>query len=156
MSLNCSRNPLRVPVQVQMKTHFNSLSGRRLFLSGAIFFLLSGSAPLLDAKECGRVFEENKEKILSSENYVAEGCVFATGKMISRSGNREIGYSKAKLDAISNVISFLEAKVDWPKKIPAGLRKRIWAEYLKKYNFAGDDWFKKVVEYENKVLKERK
>ena len=118
-------------MQVQMKTHFKSLSGRRLLLSGAIFFLLSGSAPLLDAKECSRVFEENKEKILSSENYVAEGCVFATGKMISRSGNREIGYSKAKLDAISNVISFLEAKVDWPKKIPAGLRKRIWAEYLK-------------------------
>lgn len=29
------------------------------------------------------------------------------------------------------MISFLEAKVDWPKKIPAGLRKRIWAEYLK-------------------------
>ena len=60
-----------------------------------------------------------------------------------------------KLRALQDAANFTEQMVvqeEW-KMLPYG---DVWAEYLKKYNFAGDDWFKKVVEYENKVLKERK
>ena len=34
--------------------------------------------------------------------------------------------------------------------------KDIWEEYLNRYNFEKDDWFKKALEYENKFLRERK
>ena len=60
-----------------------------------------------------------------------------------------------KLRALQDAANFTEQMVVQAecKMLPYG---DVWAEYLKKYNFAGDDWFKKVVEYENKVLKERK
>ena len=60
-----------------------------------------------------------------------------------------------KLRALQDAANFTEQMVvqEECKMLPYG---DVWAEYLKKYNFAGDDWFKKVVEYENKVLKERK
>ena len=60
-----------------------------------------------------------------------------------------------KLRALQDAANFTEQMVvqEECKMLPYG---DVWAEYLKKYNFAGADWFKKVVEYENKVLKERK
>ncbi len=60
-----------------------------------------------------------------------------------------------KLRALQDAANFTEQMVvqEECKMLSYG---DVWAEYLKKYNFAGDDWFKKVVEYENKVLKERK
>ena len=60
-----------------------------------------------------------------------------------------------KLRALQDAANFTEQMVvqEECKMLPYG---DVWAEYLKKYNFAGDDWFKKVVEYENEVLKERK
>ena len=60
-----------------------------------------------------------------------------------------------KLRALQDAANFTEQMVvqEECKMLPYG---DVWTEYLKKYNFAGDDWFKKVVEYENKVLKERK
>ncbi len=60
-----------------------------------------------------------------------------------------------KLRALQDAANFTEQMVvqEECKMLPYG---DVWAEYLKKYNFAGDYWFKKVVEYENKVLKERK
>ena len=60
-----------------------------------------------------------------------------------------------KLRALQDAANFTEQMVvqEECKMLPYG---DVWAEYLKKYNFAGDDWFKKVIEYENKVLKERK
>ncbi len=60
-----------------------------------------------------------------------------------------------KLRVLQDAANFTEQMVvqEECKMLPYG---DVWAEYLKKYNFAGDDWFKKVVEYENKVLKERK
>ena len=86
---------------------------------------------MLYAKECANAFEKNKKIILASKSFVADGYVFATGKMISHSTNREVGFSKAKLEAVSNIVHFLESKVDWPKEISPVLRKRIWSEYLK-------------------------
>ncbi len=60
-----------------------------------------------------------------------------------------------KLRALQDAANFTEQMVvqEECKMLPYG---DVWTEYLKKYNFAGDDWFKKVVEYENEVLKERK
>ena len=86
---------------------------------------------MLYAKENSVVFEKNKKNILVSKSFVTDGYIFATGKMLSRSTNREVGFSKAKLKAISNIIYFLESKIDWPKEISPALRSKIWHEYLK-------------------------
>ena len=86
---------------------------------------------MLYADECSRIFEKNKEKILASRYFSSNGYIFAVGKMISRSRNKGIGFSKSKLDAINNFSYFLETKIDWPQNIHPSLRKRIIAEYLK-------------------------
>ena len=39
------------------------------------------------------------------------------------------------------------------KTLPYG---DVWEEYLKRYGYAGSDWFRSVCEYEEKVLKERR
>ena len=39
------------------------------------------------------------------------------------------------------------------KTLPYG---DVWEEYLKRYGYAGSDWFRSVREYEEKVLKERR
>ena len=116
---------------MQMKMLSNIISVKRLLLTGAIFFISLTYTPMLYAKECANAFEKNKKIILASKSFVADGYVFATGKMLSHSTNREVGFSKAKLEAVSNIVHFLESKVDWPKEISPGLRKRIWSEYLK-------------------------
>lgn len=116
---------------MQMKMRSDMTMMKRLLLSGAIFFLSFGNTLMLYARECSAVFENNKKKILDSKSFVVDGYIFATGKMLSRSSNREVGFSKAKLEAVSNIVYFLESKVDWPQKISPVLRKRVWDEYLK-------------------------
>ncbi len=61
----------------------------------------------------------------------------------------------AKMKALQDCANFTEQMVvqEECKMLPYG---DIWTEYLKKYRFAGDDWFKEVAAYEKKVLKERK
>ena len=114
-----------------MKMHSDMTMMKRLLLAGAIFFLALGNTPMLYAKECSTVFENNKKNILASKSFVTDGYIFATGKMLSKSSNREVGFSKAKLEAVSNIVYFLESKVDWPENISPVLRKRVWSEYLK-------------------------
>ena len=114
-----------------MKMHSDMTMMKRLLLAGAIFFLAFGNTPMLYAKECSAVFENNKKNILASKSFVTDGYIFATGKMLSKSSNREVGFSKAKLEAVSNIVYFLESKVDWPENISPVLRKRVWREYLK-------------------------
>ena len=114
-----------------MKMHSDITTVKRLLLAGAIFFLALGNTPMLYAKECSTVFENNKKNILASKSFVTDGYIFATGKMLSKSSNREVGFSKAKLEAVSNIVYFLESKVDWPENISPVLRKRVWSEYLK-------------------------
>lgn len=116
---------------MQMKMHSDITTVKRLLLAGAIFFLALGNTPMLYAKECSTVFENNKKNILASKSFVTDGYIFATGKMLSKSSNREVGFSKAKLEAVSNIVYFLESKVDWPENISPVLRKRVWSEYLK-------------------------
>ena len=116
---------------MQMKMHSDITTVKRLLLAGAIFFLALGNTPMLYAKECSTVFENNKKNILVSKSFVTDGYIFATGKMLSKSSNREVGFSKAKLEAVSNIVYFLESKVDWPENISPVLRKRVWSEYLK-------------------------
>lgn len=116
---------------MQMKMHSDMTMMKRLLLAGAIFFLALGNTPMLYAKECSTVFENNKKNILASKSFVTDGYIFATGKMLSKSSNREVGFSKAKLEAVSNIVYFLESKVDWPENISPVLRKRVWSEYLK-------------------------
>ena len=116
---------------MQMKMHSDMTMMKRLLLAGAIFFLAFGNTPMLYAKECSAVFENNKKNILASKSFVSDGYIFATGKMFSKSSNREVGFSKAKLEAVSNIVYFLESKVDWPENISPVLRKRVWSEYLK-------------------------
>ena len=60
-----------------------------------------------------------------------------------------------KLRALQDAANFTEQMVvqEECKMLPYG---DVWAEYLKKYHFAGDDWFKQVADYEKNVLKDRK
>ena len=116
---------------MQMKMHSDITTVKRLLLAGAIFFLALGNTSMLYAKECSTVFENNKKNILASKSFVTDGYIFVTGKMLSKSSNREVGFSKAKLEAVSNIVYFLESKVDWPENISPVLRKRVWREYLK-------------------------
>ena len=116
---------------MQMKMHSDITTVKRLLLAGAIFFLALGNTSMLYAKECSTVFENNKKNILASKSFVTDGYIFVTGKMLSKSSNREVGFSKAKLEAVSNIVYFLESKVDWLENISPVLRKRVWSEYLK-------------------------
>lgn len=61
----------------------------------------------------------------------------------------------AKLRALQDSGEFTEQMVlqEECKMLPYG---DVWAEYLQRYQFAGDDWFESVAQYEKKVLKERK
>lgn len=61
----------------------------------------------------------------------------------------------AKLRALQDSGEFTEQMVlqEECKMLPYG---DVWAEYLQRYHFAGDDWFESVAQYEKKVLKERK
>ena len=61
----------------------------------------------------------------------------------------------AKLRALQDSGEFTEQMVlqEECKMLPYG---DVWEEYLQRYQFAGDDWFESVAQYEKKVLKERK
>ena len=134
MNPSCNRTHSKAPEQRQTSMHSEKYILWKGLLCGAILSMLTFSVIASDAEKV-RLFENNKSQILKADAIVCNGIVFATGKMRSKAGNTNIGYSKAKLDAFSKISLFFEQKINWPEKITPVLRKKIWAEYLKCQQF---------------------
>lgn len=116
---------------MRMMTHFKGIDiGKRLSLCGAIFFMCCCGIAA-EQSDCVKIFENNKEKILAANCSAIDGYIFSVGRISSHFQNKEVGFSKAKLNAISNIPLFAELRVSWPPKMPIILRKNIWSEYVR-------------------------
>lgn len=119
-----------------MKTTSRSLY-RAALMAG---ILLAGVAWSDDTSSLQDIYDAHQSEILTGlsggkSTLKAYDSVFVSGSArIIDDEDEEDAISMATLDAESSVIDAFYEEVDWPSKLPAGLRRELWNYYCSRTN----------------------